>query len=514
MNALSSSGPHLPLRGSRGASVLRDAFMVFLGGLLLYVATLAPTVMWADAGHLQLKAVEGTLQASAGSHPLWVLVSHLFTRIPVGDIAGRVNFVSAVFGAATLGLMFLVLREIGLAREPSLLAVVALAVANTCWTYSVVAEVYTLTLAFMALDIWLGLRWFKTGRSSYLVGLGLAVGLGLGAHLLVVLYLPALLWLLWQGRGQLDARGALGSVAALILGASPLIGLLLRDARTYGMGRSDVIQWALFSFEGYDFSEAFFDFSLADLPSDLLSWVVFLGIQFVGVSGLCGIIGGLKSRRMVGRPEAVYLALLYAGAFAFAFAYRVGDRYAFYLPSYLPFVVWIGLGWQWVLGRLAQGSMPVVRRGWFQLVLALLVAGIPVASYRVGPELVARGLTFRDTRRVPGPRAKTFFFWPPKSGYVDARVYAEEALEAAPREALVLADPILSSPLRFLQVVEGRRPDVTVRYCCWDIDEALAEATGRPVALADVAPGVYPIDRLREEYRIRQAGPIYVLERE
>jgi len=115
---------------------------------VLYTATLAPTVMWADFGHLQLKAVQGALHASAGSHPLWVWVTHQMTRVPFGDVAGRVNFSSALFGAATLAIMFLVLRELGLDQVPSLLAVAALAVANTFWTYAVAAEVYTLALAF------------------------------------------------------------------------------------------------------------------------------------------------------------------------------------------------------------------------------------------------------------------------------------------------------------------------------------------------------------------------------
>jgi len=488
--------------------------IVSLAGLVLYSVTLAPTVLWADAGHLQLNAVRGTLQASAGSHPLWVWIAHQVTRIQLGDVAGRVNAVSAVFGAGTLGLMVAVLREIGLDREASLLAVAALAVANTFWTYSVRAEVYTLTLAFMALETWLGLRWFGTGRRAYLVGLGLVVGLGLAAHFLVILYVPALLWLMWKGRARLDVRGGLGALTALTAGASPLIALLLRDAQTYGMTGDEIVRWALFTFEGYDFSEAFFDFSLAMAPSDLFQWVAFLGIQFVGLSGLCGLVGILKSWRLFERPKAVYMALLYAGAFAFAFAYRVGDRYAFYLPSYLPFVVWIGAGWQWALGQGRREGRALGRRPWVRGVLAVLVVLVPVTTYRLVPELVARGVTFRDARRVPGPGAKYYFFWPPKAGYFDARVYAEQALEAAPEQAVILAEPVLSAPLRFLQVVEERRPDVTVRYCCWDIDEALAEAKERPVALADVAEEVYPVERLRDAYDIRPVGPIYLLTEE
>ncbi|MEA3377703.1 MAG: DUF2723 domain-containing protein [Chloroflexota bacterium] len=494
--------------------LVRDALIVFLVGLVLYGATVAPTVLWADGGHLQLNAVEGTLQGSAGSHPLWVWISHQFTKVPVGDIAGRVNFVSGVFGAATIALLYLVLREMGLDREPSALAILALTVSHTFWSYSVRAEVYTLTLAMMVLQMWLGLRWFNTGQRGYLVGLGLALGLGLAAHLLVVVYVPALVWLLWRGRTQLDVSGGLASSFALAVSVSPLVALIARDAQTYGLRGAEIIRWALFSFEGYDFGGAFLDFSLALFPSDLFQWVAFLGIQFVGLSGICGLIGVLRSWRVLERSTAVYLGLLYAGAFAFGFAYRVGDRYVFYLPSYLPFAAWIGVGWQWILGKLREQERMIVGGGCFHGLLAVLVVIVPVTAYRVAPELVAQGATFRDTRRVPGGGSKYFFLWPPKMGYQDARIYAEEALEAAPQNCVILADPILRPPLQFLQVVGGKRPDVTLRYCCWDIDDALAEAEGRPVALADVAPEVYPVEHLRNEYDIRPQGPIYLLTRE
>ncbi len=501
-------------REPRSAGLLRDAAIVSLLGLALYAATLAPTVLWADEGHLQMNAVQRTLEASAGSHPLWVWIAHQFTRVPLGHVAGRVNFVSALFGAVTLSVTFLVLRELDLDRGPSFLAVAALGVANTFWTYSVRAEIYTLALAFMALEIWLGLRWFRTGGTGYLVGLGFVLGLGMAVHLLVVLFIPALLWLLWRGRDQLDARGVTLSSLALTLAAAPLLILLVRDARTYGMGLSETVRWALFSFEGYDFSEAFLDFSLAMFPSDLFEWVAFLSIQFVGLSGLCGLLGAVKSRRLLGGSRAIYVALLYAGGFAFAFAYRVGDRYVFYLPSYLPFAIWIGLGWQWVAERWSLPGRSVLAQRWSYALLAGAVVLTPVAAYRAAPELVARGITFRDTRRVPGPGGKYFFLWPPKAGYFDAQVYAEQALEVAPRDAVLLADPILSSPVRFLQVVDGTRPDVTVRYCCWAIDQALAEADGRPVALADLAPEVYPVDWLREAYHIRPVEPLYLLTRQ
>ena len=112
---------------------------------------------------------------------------------------------------------------------------------------------------------------------------------------------------------------------------------------------------------------------------------------------------------------------------------------------------------------------------------------------------------------VPGPGARYFLLWPPKNGYDDTRVYAEAALTAAPQDSLILADPILAAPMMFLQRVEGDRPDVKVAYCCWDIDAVLADNVARPVALADLAPDIYPVERLRQTYDIQEKNPIYLL---
>jgi hypothetical protein len=479
--------------------------------LCLYGATLAPTILWGDDGHLQMNAALGILQGSAGSHPLWVWIAHQFTRIPLGDMAGRVNAVSAVFGAATTGLLFMILREVGLGRGASVLATLAFLVSHTFWSHAVRAEVYTLTLALMALLAWTSLRWYHTGQRRYLASVGLVLGLGMAAHLMVLLYGLPLLWLVWRGRARLDGRGILIGALTLVIGLSPLAGLVIRDARVLGLDTLEAIRWALFTFEGYDFSHSFFDFSLRLFPSDLFQWLAFLGIQFVGLAGICGIIGFVHVWRTSRRDQAIYVLLLYGAAMAFAFAYRVGDRYVFYMPSYLAFAIWIGFGFQWVLGRPRRQDQGFRKKRWSFVLLVALVVGVPVAAYRLAPELVSRGITFRDSRHVPGPRGRYFFLWPPKPGYADPRVYAEGALAAAMPNTVLLADPALAAPVQYLQVMEGVRPDVTMRYCCWDIDVALAEAEGRPIALGDVAPEIYPMNRLHEEYEIRPRGPIYLL---
>lgn len=495
-----------------GHQEIRDSLLLFILGLVFYRLTLAPTVLWGDEGYWQLQAVTGHLQASAGGHPLWVFIAHLFSKIPLGDAAGRINFVSAFFGAAALVLTYMVIREAGIHRWPAITAALALMVSHTFWSYAVRAEVYTLTFAIMALLAWTGIRWYDKEHMVYLLGGCFLLGLGLAAHLIVALYVPGLLFLMWRKRTRLDGQKLLLLLSAWGVGVAPLIGLLIRDVQAYGMDTKQALEWALFSFEGYSFKAALFDFSFRYLGSDCFNWFAFLCLNFVGLAVVIGIVGAFKSVGFLGKDKAFYFLLLYGGVWVFAFPYRVGDRYIFYLPSYLPFTVWLACGLQWweqCLNERASGAKS--RWGWRLLTIGLLIF-VPITVYRLAPELVERGITFRDNRHVPGPKGKYFFLWPPKNGYYDPRLYAEAVLDTAPKGTFLLAEPVLASPIRFLQVVEGRRPDVILHYCCWDIQSVLAQAEGRPIAIADVYPDVYPMDWIRQHYQVIPFGPIYILQ--
>jgi hypothetical protein len=482
------------------------------GGLCLYITTLAPTVLWGDDATLQLAAVDGQLRASAGSHPAWVALAHLLTALPIGDLAYRVNLLSALAGAATLGLFYLVLRAVPVSRPGSALATIAFAVSHTFWAHAVRAEVYTLTLAAMGLMVAAGLYWQRTDKDRYLVLTGLAIGFALTTHVLAVLYLPALAWLFVARRRQLTRRGLVGLVMGAVLSLLPLAYLLWRDAQLMHWDLLTALRWALFTFEGYDFSSSVFRFSAASLATDAAQWAVFLGYQFPGPALLLGIAGIVLSWHRVRRDVAIFVALLYLVPAAFAFSYQVGDRYVFFLPSYLAFGIWLGIGIDALLEawktRRSGAAAPML----LLIGLAILLIVTPVTTHRLTPDIMARlGLVFREGRRVPGPNSRYLLLWPPKAGYTDARNYAEAALASAPANTLLLTDPILAAPMHFLQRTENDRTDVTVRFCCWDIDAVLQVNTDRPIALADIDPQIYPVERLQRDYRIIPRGSIFVL---
>src|SRR5881394_3372146 len=87
------------------------AGIVFLVALLLYGWTLAPTVTLTDSGELIVVAL-GLGIAHPPGVPLWIILAHLASLMPFGNIAVRINFSSALFAALACAMLTLTVAEL------------------------------------------------------------------------------------------------------------------------------------------------------------------------------------------------------------------------------------------------------------------------------------------------------------------------------------------------------------------------------------------------------------------
>ena len=112
--------------------------------LPLYLATLYPDVVASgDSAKFQyLGKVLGT--AHPPGYPLYIFVSHLFSYVPLGTLAWRMNLLSAVAGVLTSLCTFAAARRLGAGVAQSAGLAVALATGLVFWNKSLAAEVYTL----------------------------------------------------------------------------------------------------------------------------------------------------------------------------------------------------------------------------------------------------------------------------------------------------------------------------------------------------------------------------------
>ena len=93
-----------PVRWSRVETLCSG--VVFLVALLLYSWTLAPTVTLTDSGELIVVA-HGLGVAHPPGVPLWIILAHLASLVPFGNVAQRINFSSALFAALACAMLAL-----------------------------------------------------------------------------------------------------------------------------------------------------------------------------------------------------------------------------------------------------------------------------------------------------------------------------------------------------------------------------------------------------------------------
>jgi hypothetical protein len=449
--------------------------------MTFYFATLAPTVLWGDDAFYQRAALDGSLRRDAGYHWLWLAMARLFLHIPLGNLALRVNMVSAFAAAVTVPVLYLSIRETNTMRIAAVAAALSFALSHTFWTHAVRAEVYTVFTMMAAIQLWLWFSW-KQDRSWPLMAAALLGGLTLLGHQLAVLMAPALCFLIWRQRKWLSKRQWILGISLFIVGLLPLIAIV--QGRIKGAHFVDRI-WRYFTHYGISFENSFLDFSIDTLTSDAVMWIGLLGLQFIGVAGLLGVWGLIKGKRFSTVWWTVLIFFLTTALFAFS--YRVPDRYVFFLPSYLAFVFFVAWGWQDI-------SQTKIKQSWAQAAMLILVIAVPVSTYYALPRILAAADTNPlGIRSLPGREPNTFFLWPAKNGYYGAEQYAYDALTSLPPDGILVADHTPHETLRYLHSVRGVRSDVRLVQIEGrnSLARPLEKLSGEPLYFADNDPAYY-----------------------
>ena len=198
----------------------------YLTAFVFYLLTIAPTLLWGDDAEFQRRAFTLELGAGITDHPLYLLWAHLFTWLPIGDVAFRVNLCSAVGASVGVGIIHVLLRRLDATPRAAWIGAGALAVSQAYWMHAVRTEVYSTYLALFALFLYAGLRWLHTERAGWLMLASFVLALSLSVHVLALTATPALILLAIRSK---RIRHTLLGLAAFLAGLIPL-GLLLTGA--------------------------------------------------------------------------------------------------------------------------------------------------------------------------------------------------------------------------------------------------------------------------------------------
>ena len=189
------------------------AGLVFLITTVVYLSTLAPTVAFWDCGEFITTSYTLGVPHPPGA-PFYTLLGRIFSMLPFGEIAFRVNLLSAAAGIATVVLIYLCTVRLlctWLDRENTaqqiammvggVVAALSTAFSFSFWNNAIEAEVYGLSMCITMLAVWAALRWDDAHKDHnsdrLLIFIAYLFGLGAGVHLQCLLTIPGILILLF-----------------------------------------------------------------------------------------------------------------------------------------------------------------------------------------------------------------------------------------------------------------------------------------------------------------------------
>ncbi len=486
-------------------------WIALLAAWLLYFLTMAPGVLWGDAGHAQLHTaldgwiVEGQI---ARSHVLYFMVARALHLLLDFDAAVAANLVSTIGGAFTVANMAYLGATLCRTRLAAITGVLLTLFAHTHWRLSVSAEVVTLTTALLTAELICFTRLVETGRVRWLVFALLCNGVGVANHNFAMLMWPVYAVLAVRFRGNIRPRQAWAvfpAVLAWLVGASPLLALCYLDWRAQGSLGATMQSLLLGSYSGKVTN-------FGRLPRLLLQTVMYSILNFPTPLLLLLPVGLVTLRRSAPAAATWLFACACAIYLLFGMRYDVPDQYTFLVPAFLFFSLFMALGVDTLLLRLKSTAA--------RMMLVALACLAPVI-YAALPPLLRRvpvAAEYLPRREVPHRDRFDWFLRPWLNGYDGAERFARETLDALPPWAVLAVDSTLVAPINYVQVADRHRKDV--RLDCWaarqewlarvdwDVERKVAMNEGRLFSTTDDPK--YQTPWLREgSYSLQREGLLF-----
>lgn len=420
---------------------------VFALSFFLYWRTLFPTLYTFDSAELVTGAYTLGIVHATG-YPLYLLLAKLFTYLPVGDIAYRVNLMSAFFAALTLLILYRVILYHAKSPILSAIAVLLFGFSYYFWSETRAAEVYTLHTFFMACLLLLLFRWREGRQARVLLLFAFLYGLSFSNHMATSLMAFGFLYFLLatDAKSVFTLRNLLGMALLFSLGLLPYLYLPLRFMADPPLNYARLLNVDLTTLQGLRwmltaemFQQEMFPYSPQEFLLETRRYLVWLWTNFLGIGAALGLLGLVAMARR-DRHSCLLLLLLFLSNSFFFINYRAPDKGTMFLPTFLVWAIWIGVGLAAIEERLLkrEGSLKAWPVGSAQEMMRYGCVALVALNFV---------MTF--------PRVDASNNW-------ITRRFAERALATVEPNAFIIADWVSATPLEYLQIVEGKGSGITV----------------------------------------------------
>jgi len=482
--------------------------LIFATLFAVYIRTAAPTVTFGDSGELVTAAATLGVPHPTG-FPLYLLAGKLFSLIvPFGDVAFRLNLLSALCGALAAAAVFFLVRALGQYKSLAVCAALFTGFLPTMWDHATEAKVYAMASLFIAVALALAIQaaWRNDRRSAMLAFL--AGGLAAAVHFSGLLVLPALVLVLFGAERRFLRSRSLWPLCALMFVLPLLLYLYIPLRAAAGpelnWSRPDTLERFLFYISQGQWSYKEFTRTPYQYWLAIRRALGLFGAEFSAAGTLLAAVGAwvLWHRRrfvLLGFAALALLNLAMVAAYGNVDDLHLMYRYLF--PAYIAGAACLALGAQYVAG-LAAHALVTERR-----------LSLPLFT----------GLVWVVVLAAPAVRGLLLYPMQDKSGTAPAADHARNLLATMPEGSHLVAFHYLDLfPLLYLTRVEEIRPDVVLHDRAgnlFDDEYDLYRWHGLPRAeleqrldgvdagiIAAAGAPVFYTHRLNRSVRLEQAG--------
>ncbi|PKN83621.1 MAG: hypothetical protein CVU46_16455 [Chloroflexi bacterium HGW-Chloroflexi-8] len=376
-------------------------------------------------------------------YPTYMLLGILFQKLPIGSQYIRAILVSLVPAALSSGLFALLLRKFFLPKKHwstfifSLFVGLIWGLSPFLWSQAIIVEVHGLQSIFIIIALWWVFELMENPiQNSYLnfYLLSLFFGMGLGNHITLSFFLPAVLLAAIKAmRNGFPKRILFYQFLFLLIGLLVYVYIPFRANQIPPINWGNASNWDGFWWlvSGRPYQNLVFDISSAKVISRISALAFFLRQQF-GVTGIILAMVGLVQfnfNSKLTRPILLYLFFVFS---IFAIIYGTDDSVTYLLTPIAVFALWIGL------------ALPVLFSWtWKKIPVGSILLSLSAISFMVSIPVTFRNV---DTHSKTAPAD-----------------FAETILPQLPPNAILASssDPD-SFPLWYYHFGLGWRPDLTL----------------------------------------------------
>jgi len=320
---------------------------------VIYIFALCPSIHPRDNPDAITAAATLGIAHPPG-YPLFTILGHLFSKIPISSIPFRVNMMSALFSAATVFIVYLIILKLTKRFWPALIGASILAFSYNYFLQSLYADFLSLNNLLVALEILVILIWREKQEKKYLYLFAFLFGLAFSHHQISFFLFPAFLYLILSTNKKVLISWELPKlIGFFILGLLPYLYLPIRahENPTYVWGNATTLKGFFDMISRKDYARESFQF-INFFASRIFDWFKLLSWrQFTILGFLAGLVGLAEYRK---KDKILFYFLLLSVILAgpvFAFFADIPNVQAemaamerFFIFSFMLFAIWIGLG--------------------------------------------------------------------------------------------------------------------------------------------------------------------------